>query len=1111
MEDGLQSDEEYEDIVTENWAQIRTHSHITNRLQDTHNVRLIGSDITEAAEQLRRVFRNQNHAFKINVSAGFVLRHNSEETLHYYYASHNTLLFEEAILIANGEDLEQFIDRLRELDLLEWCRQQRPNTKYTVYCLTNLLFYVTHLRQHPIGSRIILPDFIKNKKCIRTFICDRKGVPFHDKLCLFRCLAWKEGMNDRQLEDKVIQLLSIYKHDNIDTFPGITLEELDVVENIYRTNINVYQLLITEDEDDQLVETCEVIRRSLNTHPDTVHLNLYESHFSLITDLNQYTKTWRCPSCSKLYALRRDFERHLPVCCNVSKSVYPGGPYRMKPTIFEQLADEGITVTDEFYPYRATFDCEVYFESNNNAQHESFTIKNKHCLMSISVCSNIPGHDEPVCFVNEGDQKLIVHQFVEYLLKLSTTAKQLLMQKYQHVFDELQIRMEDSVEPICEDSVLSQLKSKLLSWINELPVIGFNSAKYDFNVLREVMVPYLLQQEAIEFVVRTQSTKYMCIKTKSLKFLDMMNYVAPGYNYSNYLKAYGVEEKKGFFPYEYVDGLHRLKEGLPPKEAFHSTLKNTDITDADYELVVNTWQSNGMATLKDLLIWYNNKDVKPFLQAIDNQFSFYRDEMKVDMFKDGISLPGLSLKILFNTVPQSTFFELYRGRAKHDMVKNNLVGGPSIIFKRYAEAGGTTIRNTSVPCKQVLGLDASALYLSCLMKPMPTGFHVQWTEEDGLFRGRQSERHGHTARQWLEWKATQDRTRIQHQFNGGEKRIGNRGIPVDGFSEEHQKIYQFHGCYYHGHHCYLTKGLPQEMMEKRRKHSDEIDSYLGSLSYDLEIIRECQYYRIRKEHDIRDNHEYTYKSQKLTQEELTQAIKDGSMFGMAEVDVEVPIELQKKFSDLPPIFKNTNISWDDIGDHMQQYLTEKSIKFTQRRSLISSFHGTKILLATPLIKWYLEHGIKVTKIYTLLQYQPQACFKEFGEMVSNARRDGDKDTTQQLRADTCKLIGNSAYGKTATNKAKHVDVKFTSLAEAKRLVNDVRFRSLVSVDHRHFEVTLSKKITREDLPLQVAFFVYQYGKLRMLEFVYDLLKKYFDDTTWEPLGVHLLSLSCSLF
>ena len=90
------------------------------------------------------------------------------------------------------------------------------------------------------------------------------------------------------------------------------------------------------------------------------------------------------------------------------------------------------------------------------------------------------------------------------------------------------------------------------------------------------------------------------------------------------------------------------------------------------------------------------------------------------------------------------------------------------------------------------------------------------------------------------------------------------------------------------------------------------------------------------------------------------------------------------------------ISREDIGQHMQTFGEEENIMSRPRRSLIGSYFGEKIFLASPLIKWYLEHGLQVTHIYQVVDYTPVPCFQPFGEAVSDARRAGDVDTNKAI-------------------------------------------------------------------------------------------------------------------
>ena len=70
--------------------------------------------------------------------------------------------------------------------------------------------------------------------------------------------------------------------------------------------------------------------------------------------------------------------------------------------------------------------------------------------------------------------------------------------------------------------------------------------------------------------------------------------------------------------------------------------------------------------------------------------------------------------------------ELYSpGKEAYDMLKEAVVGGPSLVFTRYHAVGVTGIRSHRIAeprlCKNILGYDANALYLSTMLREMPCG------------------------------------------------------------------------------------------------------------------------------------------------------------------------------------------------------------------------------------------------------------------------------------------------------------------------------------------------------------------------------------------------------
>ena len=143
---------------------------------------------------------------------------------------------------------------------------------------------------------------------------------------------------------------------------------------------------------------------------------------------------------------------------------------------------------------------------------------------------------------------------------------------------------------------------------------------------------------------------------------------------------------------------------------------------------------------------------------------------------------------------------------------------------------------------------------------------------------------------------------------------------------------------------------------------------------------------------------------------------------------------------------------DHVGEVMQEYAKEHSIKDVPRRLLIGSYFGKKIGLSTPLLKWYLEHGLVITHIYTVIEYVPNAAFNSFMMQVAQARLDGDRDKDKALIAETMKLIGNSSYGKLITKKEKHHDIVYVDESEIGAEIMDKHFYGLTELPNGYYEV-----------------------------------------------------------
>ena len=79
------------------------------------------------------------------------------------------------------------------------------------------------------------------------------------------------------------------------------------------------------------------------------------------------------------------------------------------------------------------------------------------------------------------------------------------------------------------------MKEQLKQRVNQVPLISFNSGKYDLNMVKEYFVKeisYNKDDECNENVFAAKKENdYMFLTTSTIKFLDVKNYIGPGLSY----------------------------------------------------------------------------------------------------------------------------------------------------------------------------------------------------------------------------------------------------------------------------------------------------------------------------------------------------------------------------------------------------------------------------------------------------------------------------------------------------------------------------------------------------------------------------------------------------
>ena len=664
------------------------------------------------------------------------------------------------------------------------------------------------------------------------------------------------------------------------------------------------------------------------------------------------------------------------------------------------------------YPYFIVYDFEAICQKINEKQTDELEITAKHIPVSVAINDNLT--KEP-SFIVEEDPKKLNKKFVVELLKRARQIEESVWLSNPVLGVRRKMNEDDQGDQyggylINEASVkLSKETAKsYVNWVKQVPVFGFNSGRYDINMIKEYFVENLTSLSDVN--VAKKENSYMFLSTPNFKFLDIKNFLAPGLSYDAWCRAYGCELQKLAFPYEWFDSFKKLNHIGPVKyEEFYSSLKvGITISQEEYQNFCDEFHKRGCVTMKDWLKEYNLADVEPFIEALEKtREQYYPDE--IDLLKDAVSIPGISMTYVLNKalkMKKKSDPDLFapgepckcecssddcpkkgcekckeiRDNCKictkneaYEMLTTGMIGGPSIVFCRHAEAGVSKIRShiyreeDAKICRSVQGLDANSLYLFCSGQEMPCG---------------------------------------------------------------KEKVF----------HC-----DPEE------------------------------------------------------KNEIIKNVLNDKLFGFFEVDIEVPEQKRKRFSEFCPLFVISEVPEDQIPQHMKDYKINTGRKMIKNnKKLLGVMKTEKILLYSPLLKWYLNHGLQVTKIHRYISYISGRPFKWFPEEVSSARRDADNDKNKKQLGDTAKLKGNSFYGKMIENLEKHISTKFTTDEKLiDKIFRSPFFEDLEEINAGVFEVRQRKRQVTITRPYQCGIAVYQLAKLRMLEFYYDFLDKFCDRRDFE--------------
>ena len=196
------------------------------------------------------------------------------------------------------------------------------------------------------------------------------------------------------------------------------------------------------------------------------------------------------------------------------------------------------------------------------------------------------------------------------------------------------------------------------------------------------------------------------------------------YNFDNLRVGHNDEQfrlllRKGVYPYEYKTSWDKFKETkLPPKEAFHSNLNMSDISEYDYKYAQKVWKEFNLKNLEEYHDLYLTTD----MLLASNVFEAFRDDCmntykldpahfytSTELFWQA-SLKFIVVRLELLTHPDMLF-----------MFERGIRGGITQAVHRYASANNKYMGDPEGVSSFLQYLDANNLYGWAMSQPLPTG------------------------------------------------------------------------------------------------------------------------------------------------------------------------------------------------------------------------------------------------------------------------------------------------------------------------------------------------------------------------------------------------------
>ena len=231
-------------------------------------------------------------------------------------------------------------------------------------------------------------------------------------------------------------------------------------------------------------------------------------------------------------------------------------------------------------------------------------------------------------------------------------------------------------------------------------------------------------------------------------------------------------------------------------------------------------------------------------------------------------------------------------------------------------------------------------------------------------------------------------------------------------------------------------------------------------------------------------------SQDQLVEDILQTPDDNEYGFFIECNLEYPAEIKEKTKNFPFCPYQTKADPNLFLGYMNN-INQPNYKPTPKL-MCDVTNKSKYMIHYRMFKFYLNQGMKVTKIHTIYRFKQSAWLGKYIDHNTQIRTVAKTN----FEKDLYKLMNNAFFGKTMENVRDRTNLEFINHSQIDQIIkrqSKLSFKGIVDHYSKFSVYKFDKEKTVFDKPIYLGFTVLELSKLLLYDFYYNKLQPYWQN------------------